>query len=89
MFGLFREKKTKLYNGKEVKEGDCVYFINSDGVRCEGKIQRRKESVKLQSPSGHLPRFQEKHNEMILKKGTLFFWNSGFLITDYINADLC
>lgn len=86
---IFKERKTKLYNGKEVKEGDNIYFINSDGVRCEGKVHRRKQDVELQPPSGHIPRFQEKHTIRILKKGTLFFWNSGFLITDYANADLC
>jgi len=44
MFGLF--KKTRLYNGKEIKEGDLVYFINSDGLKCESKIQKRKFKCK-------------------------------------------
>ena len=74
MFGLF--KKTKLYNGKKVKEGDLVYFINSDGVRCEQTIQKRMFDC-VHQDSG------EK-----LKKGTLFFWNNGFKPSDYPNADL-
>ena len=75
MFGLF--KKTKLYNGKEIKEGDLVYFINSDGLRCESKIEKRH--------------FKCKHQDtrIELKKGTLFFWNNGFEPSDYKSADLC
>ena len=41
MFGLFKEKTITLANGQKVKEGDKVYFINSDGVKCEGVIERR------------------------------------------------
>ncbi len=74
MFGLF--KKTKLSNGKEVKEGDLVYFINSDGVRCEKPIEKRKFDYTHQDTG-------EK-----LKKGSLFFWNAGFKPSDYISADL-
>jgi len=50
MFNLFQQKTATLFNGKNVKEGDKVYFINSDGVRCEGLIQRRKFDVKLATP---------------------------------------
>ena len=85
---LFKQSKSKLFNGKEVKEGDKVYFINSDGVRCEGLIQRRKFDVKLETAHYGTPRSKEKHKETILKKGTLFFWNSGFLLTDYVGLDV-
>jgi hypothetical protein len=74
MFGLF--KKTKLFNGKEVKEGVLVYFINSDGVRCQKPIEKRNFNCVHQDTG-------EK-----LKKGTLFFWNSGFKPSDYRNADV-
>lgn len=73
---LFKQRKTKLYNGTEVKEGDKVAFINSDGEMCEGLIQRRQfESI-------------HKDTGEKLKKGTLFFWNIGFNISDYKNAFL-
>lgn len=71
---LFKQKKTKLYNGTVVKEGDKVAFINSDGERCEGLIMRRQFDI-LHQDTG------EK-----LKKGTLFFWNMGFNVSDYRNA---
>lgn len=84
-----KNKKTAtLFNGKNVKEGDRVYFINSDGVRCEGLIGRRKHDVKLETPHCGSPRSKEPHKETILKKGTLFFWNTGFLIEDYIGLDV-
>lgn len=65
-----------LYNGTRVKEGDKVHFINSDGVRCEGTIQRR--------------RFDCVHSDTKekLKKGTLFFWNNSFNPSDYRNLVL-
>ena len=71
---LFKQRKTKLFNGTDVKEGDKITFINSDGERCEGLIQRRK--------------FEATHNDTgeRLKKGTLFFWNIGFNVSDYRNA---
>ena len=71
---LFKQRKTKLHNGTEVKEGDKVAFINSDGERCEGLIQRRLfESI-------------HKDTGEKLKKGTLFYWNIGFNVSDYRNA---
>ena len=73
MFGLFKEKTTTLHNGSKVKEGDNVYFINSDGVKCEGKIQRR-----------HFDCIHSDTKER-LKKGTLFFWNNSFKPSDYRN----
>jgi hypothetical protein len=88
MLNLFQQKTATLFNGKKVKEGDKVYFINSDGVRCEGLIQRRKFDVKLASPHYGTPRSKEPHKETMLKKGTLFFWNYGFLIEDYVNLDV-
>lgn len=69
MFGLF--KKTKLSNGKVVKEGDLVYFINSDGERCEKPIEKRKVDCEHQV------------TKKKLKRGTLFFWNAGFEPSDY------
>ena len=74
MFNLF--KKTKLANGKEVNEGDLVYFINSDGLRCEKPIEKRKFNCM----------HQETGKKM--RKGSLFFWNSGFDPIDYKSADL-
>ena len=73
MFGIF--KKTKLDNGKEIKEGDLVYFINSDGFKCESKIEKRK--------------FKCTHQDsgIALKKGSLFFCNNGFEPSDYKSAD--
>lgn len=40
---LFKQRRARLYNGTEVKEGDKIAFINSDGERCEGLIKRRKK----------------------------------------------
>ena len=74
MFRLF--EKTKLSNGKEVKEGTLVYFINSDGERCEKPIEKRKVECYHQDTKKRL------------KKGTLFFWNSGFEPSDYKSADV-
>lgn len=88
MFNLFKQKTATLFNGKRVKEGDKVYFINSDGVRCEGLIQRRKFDVKLETPHNGTPRSREPHKEKILKKGSLFFLNAGFLIEDYVGLDV-
>ena len=73
---LFKQRKTKLYDGTVGKEGDKVAFVNSDGERCEGFIERRKFDV-IHKDTG------EK-----LKKGTLFFWNIGFNVSDYRNAFL-
>ena len=74
MLNLFKQRKVKLHNGTEVKIGDKIAFINSDGERCEGLIQRRE--------------FESTHNVTgeKLKKGTLFFWNIGFSVSDYRNA---
>lgn len=88
MFNLFQQKTATLFNGKKVKEGDKVYFINSDGERCEGLIQRRKFDVKLATPHYGTPRGKVPHKETTLKKGSLFFWNDGFLIEDYVNLDV-
>ena len=76
MKNLFRQRKAKLFNGEIVKENDLVRFINSDGMKCVGRIERRK--------------FASPHNDTgkYFRKGTLFFWNSGFDITDYKNAEI-
>lgn len=42
---LFKQKKAKLFNGEEVKEGDKVMFINSDGEECIDFIARRKDGT--------------------------------------------
>lgn len=73
---LYLFKKTKLANGKEVKEGDLVYFINSDGVRCEKPIEKRKYNCTHQVTGKKM------------RRGSLFFWNNGFEPSDYKNADL-
>lgn len=71
MFGLFKEKTTTLSNGQKLKEGDKVSFINSDGIKCEGIIERRL--------------FDCTHSDTKekLKKGTLFFYNNSFRPSDY------
>jgi signal peptidase I len=73
---LFKQRKTKLFNGKEVKEGDTVYFIDSDKNKREYKIKRRMYNYK------------HSEREEILKKGTLFFCNATFQPSDYRNADV-
>ena len=88
MFNLFQQKTATLFNGKKVKEGDKCYFINSDGVRCEGLIQRRKFDVKLETSHYGTPRSKQPHKEKKLKKGSLFFWNAGFFIEYYVNLDV-
>ena len=88
MFKLFQQKTATLFNGKKVKEGDKVFLINSDGIRREGLIERRKFDSKLESAHYGTPRLKEPHKETILKKGTLFFCNSGFPITDYVGLDV-
>lgn len=42
---LFQQRKSFLYNGAEVKEGDEVSFVNSDGIKCTDKIRRRKDGT--------------------------------------------
>jgi hypothetical protein len=76
MFNLFNERKTKLANGKEVREGDKISFIDSDRNKHEGLIQIRQ--------------FNCKHSDTgeVLKKGTLFFWNNTFKPSDYYTADV-
>ena len=76
MFNLFNERKTKLANGKYVREGAKIFFIDSDHERLEGLIERRK--------------FDCKHSDTgeILKKGTLFLWNNTFKPSDYYTADV-
>ena len=72
LFNIFN-KQTTLMNGQKVKEGDKVYFINSDNVKCEGLIERRT--------------FDCVHSDTKkkLKKGTLYFWNNSFEPSDYKN----
>lgn len=42
---LFRQRRAFLANGAEVREGDEVSFVNSDGVKCTDKIKRRKDGT--------------------------------------------
>ena len=61
---------------KTFKEGDRVYFINSDGERCEGVIKRREFDC------------LHGYTRERLKKGTLFFWNNCFKLSDYKSLTL-
>ncbi len=42
---LFQQRKAFLANGTDVREGDEVSFVNSDGVKCTGKIKRREDGT--------------------------------------------
>lgn len=42
---LFQQRKAFLFNGTEVKEGDAVLFVNSDGIKCTDKIKRREDGT--------------------------------------------
>ena len=42
---LFQQRKAFLANGTEVREGDEVSFVNSDGVRCTNNIKRRADGT--------------------------------------------
>jgi len=42
---LFQQRKAFLCNGTEVREGDEVSFVNSDGVKCTDKIKRRGDGT--------------------------------------------
>lgn len=73
---MFNQLETSLFNGKIVKEGDRIIFINSDGNTCEDII-RIRETDCIHADSAE-----------ILKKGTLYFWNNSFNPCDYKNADI-
>ena len=76
IMSLFNFKKTKLFNGKTIKEGDSVYLIDSDNIRRKFTVKKR-ESHWIHSETGKK-----------LKKGTLFFCNIAYEPTDYKNADI-
>ena len=76
MFRIFKQRKTTLFNGKKVKEGDRVLFIDSDGYKHDGIIRIRDFDC-THADSGKL-----------LKKGTLYFWNNCFNPSDYKSADV-
>ena len=40
---LFQQRKAFLFNGEEVREGDKVSFVNSDGIECTQEIKRRED----------------------------------------------
>ena len=42
---LFQQRKAFLANGTEVKEGDEVSFVDSDGIKCTDKIRRREDGT--------------------------------------------
>jgi glucan-binding YG repeat protein len=42
---LFQQKTITLGNGQKVKKDDKVYYIDSDGVKRTGKIERRKNGT--------------------------------------------
>ena len=42
---LFQQRKAFLANGTEVREGDEVSFVNSDGIKNTDKIKRRKDGT--------------------------------------------
>jgi hypothetical protein len=42
---LFQQRRASLANGTEVKEGDEVSFVNSDGIKCTDKIKRREDGT--------------------------------------------
>jgi hypothetical protein len=73
---MLKELETTLFNGKKVKEGECILFINSDGIPCEDIIRIRETDC-----------IHVDTNE-VLKKGTLYFWNNNFSPCDYKNADI-
>lgn len=73
---IFKQRKAELFNRQVVRKGDLVSFINSDKVKCTGKIERRKfDAINIR-------------DRRILKKGTLYFWNANADIPDYRNAKL-
>lgn len=74
---FINERKARLFNRKYVHEGDMVYFIDSDGDRREDIVRKRKTDC-THADTGET-----------LKKGTLFFYNNMFKITDYVTADKC
>ena len=71
---LFDEKKTTLYNGQLVKEGDVVEWVDSDGKSRTDVIKRRIFDV------------LHCDTKQILKKGTLFMCNNAYNPSDYITA---
>lgn len=73
MFNLFQQKTATLFNGKKVKEGDKCYFINSDGVRCDGLIQRRKFDLKLKTSHYGTPRSKNRTKKLCSKRIPCFF----------------
>ena len=42
---LFQQRKAFLSNGTEVREGDEVSFVNSDGTKCIDRIRRREDGT--------------------------------------------
>ena len=77
-----KEKTTELYNGATVQEGDNIIYLNSDGIKIVSKVKRRKRDYKLKSLF-----WRTGYKNHVLKKGTLYFLNPEYLITDYKNAE--
>lgn len=42
---LFKQNKAFLASGTEVREGDEVSFVNSDGIKCTDKVRRREDGT--------------------------------------------
>ena len=80
---MFNKQKTaELYNGATVQEGDMITYLNSDNIKYEAPIQRRLRDYELQSDV-----FRPGYTNNVLKKGTLYFLNPEYLISDYKNAE--
>ena len=80
---IFNKQKTAdLYNGTTVQEGDMITYLNSDGIKYKAPIQRRTRDYELQSDV-----FRPGYTNNVLKKGTLYFLNPEYLITDYKTAE--
>lgn len=76
MLKIIKQRKTTLFNGKNVKEGDRVLFVDSDGYKHDDVIRRRENDC-THADTGKL-----------LKRGTLYFWNNSFNPSDYKSADI-
>ena len=80
---IFNKQKTAdLYNGTTVQEGDNIIYLNSDGIKIVSKVERRERNYQLQSDV-----WRTGYKNHILKKGTLYFLNPEYLISDYKNAE--
>ena len=77
-----KEKTAQLYNGTKVQEGDNIIYLNSDGIKIVSKVKRRERNYQLQSDVS-----RTGYTNDVLKKGTLYFLNPEYLISDYKNTE--